>query len=166
MKEIAIYPVTFDPITNGHIDIIERAATIFNEIIIGVAEETYKECLFTLSERVELVKEGTKHIPNVKVDSFSGLAVNYVLKKESSVMIRGLRAVSDFEYELQIALANRTLAGNVETIFLIPQSKYLYLSSSLVKQILSSGGCIKEYVPKSISDKMTAKFKEKCQDEL
>jgi len=166
MKEIAIYPGTFDPITNGHIDIIERAATIFNKVIVGVAEETYKECLFTLSERVELVKEGTKHIPNVKVDSFSGLAVNYVLKKESSVMIRGLRAVSDFEYELQIALANRTLAGNVETIFLIPQSKYLYLSSSLVKQILSSGGCIKEYVPKSISDKMTAKFKEKCQDEL
>ena len=161
MKEIAIYPGTFDPITNGHIDIIERAAIIFNKVIIGVAEETYKECLFTLSERVELVKEGTKHIPNVHVESFSGLAVNYVLKKDSSVMIRGLRAVSDFEYELQIALANRTLAPEVETIFLIPQSKYLYLSSSLVKQIISTGGSIKEYVPKSISDKMAAKFKEK-----
>jgi len=162
MKEIAIYPGTFDPITNGHIDIIERAATIFNKVIIGVAEETYKDCLFTLDERVELVKEGTKHIPNVQVESFSGLAVNYVLEKDSSVMIRGLRAVSDFEYELQIALANRTLSEEVETIFLIPQSKYLYLSSSLVKQIISTGGSIKEYVPRSISDKMARqKFKEK-----
>jgi len=97
---------------------------------------------------------------------FTGLVVDFARKAGAVAMIRGLRAVSDFEYELQIALANRTLAGNVETIFLIPQSKYLYLSSSLVKQIISSGGCIKEYVPKSISDKMTAKFKEKCQDEL
>jgi pantetheine-phosphate adenylyltransferase, bacterial len=160
MKEIAIYPGTFDPITNGHIDIIERAAVIFEKVIIGVAEETYKECLFTLEERVELAIEGTKHIPNVKVESFSGLAVNFARDRGSSVMMRGLRAVSDFEYELQIALANRTLSEDVETIFLIPQSKYLYLSSSLVKQIISTGGSIKEYVPKSISDKIAEKFKE------
>ncbi len=159
MKEIAIYPGTFDPITNGHIDIIERAAVIFEKVIIGVAEETYKECLFTLEERVELAIEGTKHIPNVKVEFFSGLAVNFARDRDSSVMIRGLRAVSDFEYELQIALANRTLSEDVETIFLIPQSKYLYLSSSLVKQIISTGGSIKEYVPKSISEKIAEKFK-------
>ncbi|MBC8383804.1 MAG: pantetheine-phosphate adenylyltransferase [Candidatus Cloacimonetes bacterium] len=161
MKEIAIYPGTFDPITNGHIDIIERAAGIFNKVIIGVAEETYKECLFTLEERVELTREGTKHIPNVEVESFSGLAVNYVMNRDSSVMIRGLRAVSDFEYELQIALANRTLSKEVETVFLIPQIKYLYLSSSLVKQILSAGGSINGYVPESIREKMAEKFKEK-----
>lgn len=161
MKEIAIYPGTFDPITNGHIDIIERAAGIFNKVIIGVAEETYKECLFTLEERVELTREGTKHIPNVEVESFSGLAVSYVMNRNSSVMIRGLRAVSDFEYELQIALANRTLSKEVETVFLIPQIKYLYLSSSLVKQILSAGGSINGYVPESIREKMAEKFKEK-----
>ncbi len=161
MKEIAIYPGTFDPITNGHIDIIERAAEIFEKVIIGVAEETYKECLFTLEERVELTREGTKHIHNVEVESFSGLAVNYVMNRDSSVMIRGLRAVSDFEYELQIALANRTLSEEVETVFLIPQIKYLYLSSSLVKQILSAGGSINGYVPESIREKMAEKFKEK-----
>ncbi len=161
MKKIAIYPGTFDPITNGHIDIIERAAGIFEKVIIGVAEETYKECLFTLEERVELTREGTKHIPNVEVESFSGLAVKYVMNSDSSVMIRGLRAVSDFEYELQIALANRTLSEEVETVFLIPQIKYLYLSSSLVKQILSAGGSINGYVPESIREKMAEKFKEK-----
>ncbi|OPX26035.1 MAG: pantetheine-phosphate adenylyltransferase [Candidatus Cloacimonas sp. 4484_140] len=166
MKEIAIYPGTFDPITNGHIDIIERAAGIFKKVIIGVAEETYKECMFTLEERVELTREGTKYIPNVEVESFSGLAVNYVMNRDSSVMIRGLRAVSDFEYELQIALANRTLSEEVETIFLIPQIKYLYLSSSLVKQILSAGGSINGYVPESIREKMAEKFKEKKQYEL
>lgn len=161
MKKIAIYPGTFDPITNGHIDIIERAAGIFEKVIIGVAEETYKECLFTLEERVELTREGTKHIPNVEVESFSGLAVKYVMNSDSSVMIRGLRAVSDFEYELQIALANRTLSEEVETVFLIPQIKYLYLSSSLVKQILSAGGSINGYVPESIREKMAEKFREK-----
>ncbi|MBN2018277.1 MAG: pantetheine-phosphate adenylyltransferase [Candidatus Cloacimonetes bacterium] len=161
MKEIAIYPGTFDPITNGHIDIIERAARIFNKVVIGVAEETYKDCLFTLEERVELAHECTKHIPNVTVEAFSGLAVEYVRKRQSSVMIRGLRAVSDFEYELQIALANRTLSEEVETVFLIPHSKYLYLSSTLVKQIISSGGSIREYVPKSISEKMLSKYLKK-----
>lgn len=166
MEKIAIYPGTFDPITYGHVDIIERASKIFDKVIIGVARETYKDCLFTLDERVELAQEATKHLPNVMIESFTGLVVDYVKRRNSKVMIRGLRAVSDFEYELQIALANRTLSEEIETVFLIPQSKYLYLSSSLVKQIISTGGSIKEYVPETIREKMELKYKEKVKDEL
>ncbi|HEX37790.1 MAG TPA: pantetheine-phosphate adenylyltransferase [Candidatus Cloacimonetes bacterium] len=166
MEKTAIYPGTFDPITYGHVDIIERASKIFDEVIIGVAKETYKECLFSLTERIELAREATKHLPNVIIESFTGLVVDYVRKRNSKVMIRGLRAVSDFEYELQIALANRTLSEEIETVFLIPQSKYLYLSSSLVKQIISTGGSIKEYVPETIREKMELKYKTKVKYEL
>lgn len=158
MSKIAIYPGTFDPITNGHIDIIERGRKIFGKVIVAVANKTNKECLFTLEERVDLAKNATKHIENVEVDSFDGLAVNFVKEKNSSIMIRGLRAVSDFEYELQIALANRTLCEDIETVFLTPQNKYLYLSSSLIKQIIELGGSVKEYVPNAVQEAIKNKI--------
>lgn len=159
MKNIAIYPGTFDPITNGHIDIIERVCKIFGKVIIAIAKETNKECLFSPEERVHLAEIATKNICNVEVEAFDGLAVDYVKRKGSSVMIRGLRAVSDFEYELQLALANRSLCEDVETVFLTPQSKYLYLSSSMVKQIIKLGGNIKEYVPEAVFNAVKNKMK-------
>ena len=158
MNNIAIYPGTFDPITNGHIDIIERACKIFGKLVVAVAQDTNKECLFTVEERIHLAKIVIKHTDNVKVESFQGLAVNYVKRNGSSVMIRGLRAVSDFEYELQLALANRALCEEVETVFLTPQNKYLYLSSSLIKQIVGLGGNIKEYVPEAVFDAVKNKI--------
>jgi pantetheine-phosphate adenylyltransferase len=158
MLQLAIYPGTFDPITNGHIDIIKQAVKIFGRVLVAVAKETNKECLFSVEERVHLAKEVTKDLNNVEIESFDGLAVDFVRNKGGNVMIRGLRAVSDFEYELQLSLANKKLANEVETIFLIPQIQYLYLSSSLVKQIISLGGNGKEYVPdvvyKAIKKKM------------
>ncbi|MEA3475580.1 MAG: pantetheine-phosphate adenylyltransferase [Candidatus Cloacimonadota bacterium] len=159
MKNIAIYPGTFDPITNGHIDIIERVCKIFGKVIIAIAKETNKKCLFSSEERVHLAEIATKDIANVEVEAFDGLAVDYVKRKGSIVMIRGLRAVSDFEYELQLALANRSLCEDVETVFLTPQSKYLYLSSSMVKQIISLGGKIKDYVPDAIFEEVKKKMK-------
>jgi len=158
MSNTAIYPGTFDPITNGHIDIIERACKIFGKVIVAIAKETNKECLFSFEERVHLAKIATNHINNVEVEAFDGLAVNYVKRKGSSVMIRGLRAVSDFEYELQLALANRNLCEDVETVFLTPQNKYLYLSSSLIKQVIGLGGSIKDYVPDSVFDAVKNKM--------
>ena len=161
MNKIAIYPGTFDPITNGHIDIVKRASKIFDKVILAVAKETNKECFFTLDERIHLAKISIKHINNAEVEGFEGLAVDFVKSKKGTVMIRGFRAVSDFEYELQIAHANRTLCEDIETIFLTPQNKYLYLSSSLVKQITSLGGSIKEYVPNAVQDAIKNKMQKK-----
>ncbi|MBC8525373.1 MAG: pantetheine-phosphate adenylyltransferase [Candidatus Cloacimonetes bacterium] len=161
MRKIAIYPGTFDPITNGHIDIIERGCKIFEKVIVAVAKATNKECFFTLDERIHLANISIKHINNAEVEGFDGLAVNFVKSKKSSIMIRGFRAVSDFEYELQIAHANRTLCEDIETIFLTPKNKYLYLSSSLVKQIARLGGSIKEYVPDAVQDAIKNKMQKK-----
>jgi len=158
MQQVAIYPGTFDPITNGHLDIIKRAVKIFGRVIVAIAKETNKECLFTPEERVYLAKEATKNLNNVEIESFDGLAVDYVRGRGGTVMIRGLRAVSDFEYELQLALANRRLADEVETVFLTPQIQYLYMSSSLVKQIINLGGNVKEYVPDIVYEAVKKKI--------
>jgi pantetheine-phosphate adenylyltransferase len=157
--KIAIYPGTFDPITYGHIDVIERAAEIFDTIIVAVARNSSKQPLFTMEERAALITAVVKKYPNVKVDSFRGLLVEYARKKKATSIVRGLRAVSDFEYEFQMALTNRKLVGNISTVFLMPHEKYTYLNSTIVREIGLYGGDISEFVPplvrKALKKKVT-----------
>lgn len=159
MKGIAVFPGSFDPITNGHIDIIERAQDIFEEIIVAVLENPQKECLFNVIERVEMIKEIFKNSPNVKVETFDGLLMNYMKKKGAKVVIRGLRAISDFEYEFQMALMNRKLNPEVETLFMMPSVVYSYLSSRLVKEVYSLGGCVRDLVPPVVEKYLEKKLK-------
>ena len=157
MKE-AVYPGTFDPITNGHLDVIRRALLLFDKVIIGIACTRDKPLLFGIEERIRLVKEATKDLNRVEVDSFDGLLTDYLRRRGSKIIIRGLRAVSDFDYEFQMALMNRKLSPNVETVFLTPSEEYSFLSSSLVKEIASRGGNIKEFVPPIVERALRAKF--------
>jgi pantetheine-phosphate adenylyltransferase len=145
--KIAIYPGTFDPITNGHIDILERALKLFDKVIITIARNSSKNPLFTEEERITLLKQVTKHYKNVEVDSFQGLLVDYVHKRDSIAVVRGLRAMTDFEYELQMALMNRKLDEKMETVFLMPNEKYTYLSSNVVREIARFGGDVSKFVP-------------------
>jgi len=147
MSNIAIYPGSFDPLTNGHLDVVERAAALFEKVIVAVAHQTDKSSLFTVQERVEMAKESVAKMSNVRVDDFQTLLVDYVKARKARVIIRGLRAVSDFEFEFQMALMNRTLAPDVETIFLMPKDSYSYLSSRIIKQIALLGGDISPFVP-------------------
>ena len=142
MAKIAVYPGSFDPITNGHLDIIRRAAQMFDRVIVAVARNAEKEPLFSVKERVALVREAVKGLRNVSVDEFDGLLVNYARKKRATVVVRGLRAVSDFEFEFQLALMNRKLDPRIETIFLMTKDEYTFISSRQVKEICRSGrGC-------------------------
>lgn len=150
MKNTAIYPGTFDPLTKGHLDIISRANLIFPQVVVAVSDNLHKESVFSLPERVAMVEKSIKNFNNVSVDHFKGLLVSYMKKKNARIVIRGLRAVSDFEYEFQMALMNRKLSRNIETIYLMPDEKYTYLSSSLVKDIAKLGGDIREFVPENI----------------
>lgn len=151
MERIAVYPGSFDPITMGHLDIIERASKIYDKIIVGVLENPEKKnSLFSSNERVELITRVVSHLKNVEVESFSGLTVKYLKKRNSNIIIRGLRAVSDFEYEFQMASINHKLDPTIETIFMMTNSKYSFLSSSAVKQVAMYGGCIEELVPEKI----------------
>ena len=159
MNNIAIYPGTFDPITNGHIDILKKATNLFDQVILAVAEDSGKDNLFQAGERVELCKKAIKNIKQVEVVSFSGLVVEYARSIKAVAMIRGLRAVSDFEYELQLALMNRQLNPMIDTIFLIPDYKYFYLSSSLIKQIIKLGGDLKDFVPANVKQALLEKYK-------
>ncbi len=158
-KIIAVYPGTFDPVTYGHIDIIERAAQLFNEVIVAVAVNINKNPLFTEAERKDMLKQVCRKYKNVKVDSFTGLLANYAVKKKASVIVRGLRAVSDFEYEFQMSLTNRKLAPKVNTIFLMPHEKYTYLNSSLVRELSKFNGNIKDFVPAEVIKKLKEKRK-------
>jgi len=158
-KNIAVYPGTFDPITNGHLDIIERASGIFSKVIVTVALNSSKSPLFTKEERTGMIREVTRIFRNVEVDCFDGLLVNYAKKKNASVIIRGLRVLSDFEYEFQMSLTNRKLAPSVNTIFLMPNEKYAYLNSSLVKELAKFKGEIKSFVPEIVRKKLENKFK-------
>ena len=158
MKKIAIYPGTFDPITYGHIDVIERASEIFDTVIVCVARNSAKQPLFTAKERVEMIKTVLKKYRNVQVDDFSGLLVTYAKKKKATAIVRGLRAVSDFEYEFQMALTNRKLDNNISTVFLMPHEKYTYLNSTIVREIALFGGDVSEFVPLTVRQQLQKKI--------
>jgi len=154
----AVYPGSFDPITFGHLDIIERSAKMVDELVVAVLRNSAKNSLFSLEERVNMIEELTKDLPNVKVETFDGLLVDYMSQIDANIIVRGLRAVTDFEYELQIAQMNHVLKDNAETIFLITNLKYSYLSSSLVKEIASYGGDISKFVPAQLMDRIYEKY--------
>ena len=158
MKKVVVYPGSFDPVTYGHLDIIKRALKISDKVIVAVAHNLDKKPLFSIAERVSLLRRSLKGIGRVEVDDFDGLVVDYVKKKKASVVIRGLRMISDFEYEFQMALTNRKLAGDIETIFMMPSEAYSYLSSKLMKEAASLGANLKDFVPgfveKAIKEKM------------
>ncbi|MCL1906139.1 MAG: pantetheine-phosphate adenylyltransferase [Clostridiales bacterium] len=154
----AVYAGTFDPITNGHLDIALRAGRLFDEIVIAVAEDNYKHTLFSTAERCDLVRRVTRCIPNASVDSFSGLLVDYCKEHNAGFIVRGLRVVLDFEKELQMALMNRNLYDKVDTVFLMGEAPYLFVSSSLVKNAAQLGGDISELVPPQVSEALLRKF--------
>ncbi|AGK52963.1 MAG: coaD [Bacillus sp. (in: firmicutes)] len=158
MPCIAVCPGTFDPITNGHLDIIVRGAKIFDEIYVSVLNNSTKTPLFSVAERIELIKEVTKHIPNVKVDAFDGLLVDYAKSVNANALIRGLRAISDFEYEMQNASMNRVLNDDVETFFIMTNNQYSFLSSSIVKEVAKYDGDISELVPPIVAKELHNKF--------
>lgn len=145
--KIAVYPGSFDPVTNGHLDIIKRAAKTFDKVYVAILTNSAKSPAFSLSQRIDWLKRATKELGNVEIDSFSGLLVNYANEKNANIIIKGLRAVSDFEYEFQMALTNRALSPNIETMFLMTNGKYSYLSSSIVKEIARLGGSLNGLVP-------------------
>jgi pantetheine-phosphate adenylyltransferase len=157
--KIAVYPGTFDPITNGHLDVIKRASEIFDKVIVVVAQNNAKEPLFTEKERLGMIRRSVKAFHNVDVDLFSGLLVEYGKKKKITAIVRGLRAVSDFEYEFQMALMNRKLADTITTVFLMPHEKYTYLNSSIVREIAKAGGDVSEFVPPEVGNFLIKKFK-------
>ena len=157
----AIYPGSFDPVTLGHLDIIRRSAAVADELIIGVLQNNAKKSLFPVEERVKMLYEVTKDIKNVKVVSFDGLLIDFAKEMDAKVIVRGLRAVTDFEYELQMAQTNRKLDSDIETLFLTTSLEYSYLSSSTVKEIANFDGDISQFVPEEIIEKITEKIKEK-----
>lgn len=160
MKEkIAIYPGTFDPVTNGHIHIIERSVKVFDKVIVAVANDNYKATIFSTKERVELLKECFKDEPKVEIDIFSGLVTEYSVKKDAIALIRGLRAISDFEYEMQMAAMNRTLNKDLETIFLMTDAKYSFISSTLIKKVACLGGDVDTLVPKIVREYLEVKYR-------
>ena len=147
MRHSAIYPGTFDPLTLGHMDLVERAAHIFDHVIVAVVVNSRKKTAFTAEERLAMTRASVKHLPNVKVDAFDGLLVDYARERKIHVLVRGLRAFSDFEYEFQMALTNRKLAPEIETLFLMPKEEFSYISSSTVREIVERGGNIGRFVP-------------------
>jgi pantetheine-phosphate adenylyltransferase len=158
MKRIAIYPGSFDPVTNGHINLIRRAARHFDKVIVAVAKDSQKKPLFTIEERIDMLKEVTKDIEGVEVDSFEGLLVDYVKKKGAKVVLRGLRAVSDFEYEFQMAHMNHKLFEEMETFFMVTGAEEFFISSNLVKEVARLHGCVKGLVPEYVRQKLAEKF--------
>lgn len=155
MAVIAVYPGTFDPITNGHSDLVERASKLFEKVIVAIAANPSKTPLFDLQHRVDMANKVLGHMPNVEVCGFGELLVDFVQKRGANVILRGLRAVSDFEYEMQLASMNRHLAKNIETLFLTPAEQYSFISSSLVKEIAQHGGNVNEFVHNSVANELS-----------
>lgn len=155
---IAVYPGSFDPITEGHLDIIRRASAIYDEIIVGVLNNSAKKPIFTAEERAEMIREATADIPNAKVSVFSGLLVDFAKQNKATVIVKGLRTVSDFEYEFQMALLNKALNPEYETVFLMTNTKYSYISSSMVKEVAKYHGKLEGLVPKQIITKVKGRF--------
>ena len=158
MANLAIYPGTFDPITNGHLDLIERGLRIFDHIIVAVAEGSYKKTIFTVEERLELMRDALADRPNVTIDCFPGLLVDYVKSKQGVVVLRGLRAVTDFEYEFQMAMMNRRLEPDIETVFLMTGLRWVFLSSSILKEAAMHGGNIEGMVTEMVYRKLREKY--------
>ena len=158
-SNIAIYPGSFDPVTNGHIDLINRSSKLFSKIIVAVSDiSVNKKYLFNSKERMELINESINHLNNVEVTIFDNLLIDYAQKCEANIIIRGLRAISDFENEFQMSLMNKKLDNNIDTVFLMPDEKYSYISSSIVKEVASLGGNIKDYVPNSVLKALNKKY--------
>jgi pantetheine-phosphate adenylyltransferase len=155
----AIYPGSFDPVTNGHLDLITRASNIFGKLIVAVAHNLEKDPLFTEKERVEMLETATFKWDNVQIDVFDGLLMDYARAKNATVIVRGIRAVSDYEYELQMAMMNRKIEPDIETVFMLPAEQYSYLSSRLVKELARLGGPTKDFVPGNVHERLTAKYK-------
>jgi pantetheine-phosphate adenylyltransferase len=156
-ERIALYPGSFDPLTNGHVDIIQRGARLFDRIIVAILVNREKTPLFTATERVEIAREVFARQPNVEVDTFDGLLVDYAQRRDASVIVRGLRAVSDFEYEMQMALMNRHLSPDLETVFMMPGEAYTYLSSRLVKEVFALGASVAGLVPPAVERRLLVK---------
>ena len=161
MPTLAVYPGSFDPLTNGHVDIIARGARLFDRIVVAIAVNAEKAPLFTMDERVEIARAVFKDHPTVEVDTFDGLLVDYVAHRRADVIVRGLRAVSDYEFEFQMALMNRRLNATIETVFMMPAEQYTYLSSRLIKEVFDLGGEVRGLVPPVVEARMRAKTKER-----
>jgi len=155
---IAVYPGSFDPVTNGHIDVIERALKLFDKIVVAVGDNPGKKPTFSTEDRIGMLKEATKHLENLEIDSFSGLLLDFVKSKDSKIIIRGLRAVSDFDFEFQRALMNRVVDKEVETVFIMTKENYVYLNSSIVKEMAMFGGKLNGLVPEIVEKKLKEKF--------
>ncbi len=158
MRKIAVYPGSFDPVTNGHCDVVRRGLRLFDEVVVAIARNGTKDPLFTIEERLEMLQETFKEMPGVQVDSFDGLLVDYVAKRQADAILRGLRAVSDFEYEFQMALMNRKLNRNVQTVFLMTGLRWIFISSSIIKEAARFGGETSGMVPAVVCEKLKQKF--------
>ena len=159
MSNIAVYPGSFDPVTSGHLDIIKRSSRVFDKLYVSVLVNSQKNPCFSIEERMDMIRKITSQYDNVHVDSFSGLLVDYLKEKKAKIVVKGLRAVSDFEYEFQMALMNHKLAKDVETMFMVASNKYSYLSSSIVKEVARHGGNLKDLVPDILLDEISEKLK-------
>ncbi len=157
-KKLALYPGTFDPITNGHLDVIQRAVNLFDRVIVAITTNSSKAPLFSVNERLEMIENASNGLDNVEVESFQGLLMDYAVKKNATAIIRGLRAVSDFEYEFQMALVNRKLANGIATVFLMPHEKYTYLNSTIVREVAKFDGDVSSFVTEYVQDKLKSKF--------
>ena len=157
----ALYPGTFDPITSGHIDIAVRAANIFSKVIAVIADNTTKNPLFSVPQRLEMLKQALAHVSNIQVITYSGLIANCLVEQKATAIIRGLRALSDFEYEFQMAFTNRNINEDAETVFLMPSAKYTYLNSTMVKQIAKFGGDVSGFVPENVAKRLVEKFRKR-----
>jgi pantetheine-phosphate adenylyltransferase len=158
MNRTAVYPGTFDPVTFGHLDVIKRVAVLYDKVYIAVAHSTHKAPLFSEEERAEMLKEATSEYKNVEIETFTGLVVDYVREKQAKVMVRGLRMISDFEYEFQMALTNRKLSPDIETVFMMPNESYSYLSSRLIKEVAVMGADVAKFVPENVVKKLKEKL--------